>query len=88
MCVEKFKPRKCKYCGKEFIPASHRNLYCRRECFCAYRRETERGKVRPVSKKKRSNQELIVDVAKEAKAHGMSYGQYVAFMEHQKNKRK
>ena len=44
--------------------------------------------MRSVSKKKRSNQELIVDVAKEAKAHGMSYGQYVAFMEHQKNKRK
>lgn len=82
-----FAPRKCKWCGKEFVPTCHKNVYCSQ--MCAYEQSKENQKSsRLIANRKakehevriRNNQEKIVNIAKEAKAHGMSYGQYVAMM--------
>lgn len=44
-----------------------------------YDRSTEKEK-RNYNKKKKENMKAIVDIAAEAKKHGMSYGQYVVKM--------
>ena len=76
----KFEPIKCKWCGKEFVPASCKNVFCSKECGYLHKKEVDKNRRKKVKEKKKSNQELIIDVAREAKAHGMSYGQYVAMM--------
>lgn len=72
----KHKAIKCKWCGKEFVPTSNRNVFCSR--LCASKQHSVDDKEKRKRKKPKSNSEMIVDVTKEAKAKGMSYGQYVA----------
>ena len=79
-------PQKCKWCGKEFIPTSYRNICCSRKC-TEMHRATE-AKNKRAARKKKTNEEKIRDIALEAKAHGMTYGKYVAYLEMQKNKEK
>ena len=84
---KKYEPRKCKVCGKEFIPNTHHNVYCSQMCAYEHSKENQKSS-RLIANRKakehevriRNNQEKIVNIAKEAKAHGMSYGQYVAFV--------
>ena len=76
----KFNPVECKWCGKEFLPSSYKNVFCSKECVYLHKKAVEKSRPKKVKEKKKSNQELIIDVAREAKAHGMSYGQYVAMM--------
>lgn len=72
-------PINCKWCGKKFVPSCKRNVFC---CVkCSHRDSESRRKIEQERiRSQKTNQELIVDVAKEAKARGLSYGQYVALM--------
>ena len=87
---EKHIPVACKRCGKKFFPKVVQNVFCSPECRIAAQTERKYWKVSNARRstknaaKKRSNQMLISDIAKEARAHGMSYGQYVAMMEQQR----
>ena len=74
----KHEQRKCKRCGKIYYPTSNRNLYCSRRCQQDQLVENARIE-RHRKANKKSNQDLIADVDREAKARGMTYGQYVAF---------
>ena len=75
-------PLKCKWCGKEFVPTSYRNVFCCRTCMTEHNIEEKKSKRHT----KQTNAERIRDIAQEAKAHGMSYGKYVAYLEMQKNR--
>lgn len=77
-------PKHCKVCGKEFIPTSYKNICCSRKCLEMHRAAERKN--RREARKKRTNAEKIRDINLEAKAHGMSYGKYVAYLEMQKNK--
>lgn len=75
----KHRPRTCKWCGKKYIPTSEKNVFCSRSCY--YKQHYETKKIEKQQKANmKSNHELIVDIDREAKAHGMSYGKYVALM--------
>ena len=74
--------KKCRYCGKTFASKSKTNLYCCRECYVKQKSEDAKA----YKRQRKSNSQKIIDIAQEAKAHGMSYGKYVAFLEMQKNK--
>ena len=77
-------PKPCKQCGKYFIPTSYKNICCSRKCLEMHRAAERKN--RRAAQKKKTNAEKIRDIALEAKAHGMSYGKYVAYLEMQKNK--
>ena len=64
----------CKICGNDFISTCHNKAYCSEDCMIHGRRNLER--LRKMKRKKQSNS--VVDIAIEARKHGMSYGQYVA----------
>lgn len=73
--------RKCKYCGQLFIPVTHRQFYCNESCRLERNRERsrEQGKSNTIQRRKqKAKKAAIRDIAAEAKAAGMSYGQYVA----------
>lgn len=75
----------CKVCGKTFYGSSA-TAYCGDECRGIGRASTNqlaatRRKIRIGRKKPKENQNAgIADISKEARAAGMSYGQYVARM--------
>lgn len=71
----KHEQRKCKRCGKIYYPTSNRNLYCSRRCQQDQLVENARIE-RHRKANKKSNSEKIDNFAAEAKAHGLSYGQY------------
>lgn len=83
------KPVNCKWCGKEFVPTSCKNIFCCKQCHQKWKNDVSHKKKKQKPKeKKKSNHELIVDVDKEAKANGMTYGQWVALLYQQSNRRK
>lgn len=73
----------CKICGKLFTATSKNNTLCSSEC-----REISRVELARISKRERqrrkkmktNNAKKIIDMNAEAKALGMSYGRYVAYM--------
>lgn len=75
----------CKICGKTFY-GSGATAYCGDECRkIGYadniRLAESRARIRKASKRSRKKQTMsIADISKEARAVGMSYGQYVARM--------
>lgn len=73
----------CNNCGKLFETNSKRTVYCSEECKKEKTRELDRirhkSNVAEKNKYKGSTQK-VVDIAVEARAHGMSYGQYAAQM--------
>ena len=79
-------PKTCERCGVTYIPTGTRQKYCK-ECRKAVQREWERKydkKRREVQKKivKEAVQKpvlTITQVVKESRAHGMEYGNYVAW---------
>ena len=74
--------QKCRHCGKLFEPKMKTSIYCSRECYSIHKNDYQKEKKKP----KKSNGEKIIDISREAKAHRMSYGKYVAYMEQQKKK--
>lgn len=88
--AENFSPKKCKFCGKIFIPTSRSQRYCDETCrnnFNYAERKSVRSEynksieaaseVDPYIPKDKPN-EGLVNIAVEARKAGMSYGQYVA----------
>ena len=82
------KPKKefefiCLACGKKFVTNKPNQKTCSAECKSIYSKSIHN---KPVEKEKverrkpKSNYEEIVDIAIEARKHGMSYGQYVAML--------
>jgi predicted nucleic acid-binding Zn ribbon protein len=76
--------RACRICGKWFDATSKNNTLCSAEC-----REiakTERSRISRRNRnqrkklKKTNNAKKIIDLNAEAKAMGMSYGKYVAYL--------
>ena len=65
----------CRTCGKAFVATCHNKAYCSQECLVDARRERER--LQRMKHKKQSSS--LIDIAVEARKHGMSYGQYVAW---------
>ncbi len=71
----------CKICSKEFESNNKRREMCGSvECRREYQSQLWRKKQGAAVKKtkKNNNTKKIVDIAVEARKHGMSYGQYVA----------
>ncbi|MBR5584096.1 MAG: hypothetical protein IKW21_06170 [Lachnospiraceae bacterium] len=77
----------CLICGKEFSPNQPAKVCCSPEC----QRERDRERVRASNKsiqqrnkKIKSSEKQINDINAKAKAMGMTYGQYVAYIEGKK----
>jgi predicted nucleic acid-binding Zn ribbon protein len=71
----------CPYCGKTFIQVGSFRKYCSQECSDAMNKDrTKPADVEPKKKRRKKPTSLRV-IAKEARKHGMTYGQYVAQME-------
>ena len=79
--------RNCVICGKEFAPHGAQ-ITCGKECSQINKKEKrkitnklfrERQKIN--RGKKKSNIPDIVEISKKARELGMSYGEYVAYME-------
>ena len=77
-------PKPCIWCGKYFIPTSYKNICCSRKCLEMHRAAERKN--RRAAQKRKTNAEKIRDINLEAKAHGMAYGKYVAYLEMQKCK--
>ena len=74
--------KQCACCGADFIYTIHNKRYCSPEC--AHKVQYEDRKAVNREQKRKKKPKSVRDIAKEAKAHGMSYGKYVAQMEMQK----
>lgn len=76
---------KCPVCGKEFSYDTRRHkIYCSSDCRLKFYDEQKKKSNQEQSKrkkKKKSNMKSIQQIAVEARNAGMSYGEYVAFME-------
>ena len=92
---ERLGTRICVVCGREFEPPSPINVTCSPECqiernkvsIKAWRTKKENEQEAVVEKKKRTHEENVkemIDLNGKAHAKGMSYGQYVAYLEMQK----
>lgn len=76
----------CKTCGKKFKTHSLRpRIYCCRRCYDQERATEERKAYMSHTKPIRDMTKEVVDIAAEARALGLSYGQYVALKEMRKN---
>ncbi len=70
--------RKCKHCGKLFVSANYKQKYCNPVCRIEYNKEKLMDKRKSCNTNQNEKKESIRHIASEAKAAGMSYGQYVA----------
>ena len=94
MILAKEREVTCQICGKVFKTSFSRVSYCSKECAniatrkrmkeinlirkSKYKTEKERIKIEEQRARAKESISKIEAVAKEAKAQGMSYGQYVA----------
>lgn len=87
--------KKCKWCGTEFSPVRSQQLYCDRECsrqakvkwqqeYEAKKREEREKKPKQKPEKKKIG---LVEIEREARAAGMSYGKYSAMQELKKERK-
>ena len=73
-----FKPRICEWCGKEFIPTSSRQQVCKEHI------DIMRKEKRKIINRKRYEVKYepkpsnLDEIARQARAEGLSYGQYQA----------
>lgn len=74
--------KNCACCGNPFVVTTHSRIYCSEECYKSMK-AILRKKDKPKKKSKKKVASLR-DMAKEAREHGMTYGQYVAQIEMQK----
>lgn len=76
--------RSCKNCGREFTPESGKQKHCCPECRTEYlkklriERDRRRSREKAKKRKKQKTVSAIVQVNREARACGMSYGKYNA----------
>jgi len=77
---EAHKDKICAYCGKVFNSVKTNKIYCSPYCGkCAHTEKIKDIMPKEVPKPKPSKS--ITQICKEAKEHGMSYGDYIAFLE-------
>jgi hypothetical protein len=80
--------RICVTCGKEFAPSHSIKVCCSPECQKERGRqmakEAWRSTKQTRAKKPKSTEKQIIDINAKAKAMGMTYGQYVAYIEGKK----
>ena len=76
----------CLQCGKAFVANSPSHLYCSEYCGKKYR--TSNAGARPTRKVPRKPNQDLIDMAIEARQHGMTYGQYVTWCSFQQAKAK
>ena len=74
--------KQCACCGADFVYTIHNKRYCSPEC--AHKVQYEERKAVKSERKRKKKPKTVRDIAKEARAHGMSYGKYVAMLEMQK----
>ena len=89
-----FSPKACRVCGTVFTPNHSRQIFCSDECRQSYheryREEYKRisfrgtAKPEPVKTVKKTilpskPVQTVAEIAKEAAAHGMTYGKYLAW---------
>lgn len=84
---ERLGTRICVQCGKEFEPNHPAKVTC--SPMCQKKRDREITRSCGYTKKKKikkdaSNSKQIIDINAKAKEMGMTYGQYVAYMEGKK----
>ena len=86
------KVKNCKICGKEFFPRSGRQIYCSDECYLNTKRQLNRELYRKRQKSKTEHKsktklnleelhDLRIQQQKEASAMGVTYGQYIAWLQ-------
>ena len=83
----------CAVCGKDFIAHSHTSKICSdacrrvraKECRLAHEEKCAKEAEKARMKKKKKGKPLV-DMAVEARKRGMTYGQYVAYLECEKQK--
>ena len=80
--------RKCAVCSRRYITTRANKKYCSTKCAdigekrAAKKNSTKQESKKIIAQKKREERrKAIIDIAAEARKHGMSYGQYVAKME-------
>ena len=80
----------CKICGREFFPRHGRQIYCSDECYVESKRKRSRKlnkkywKIKTERKSKLNLKELHdlrIQQQKEASAMGVTYGQYIAWLQ-------
>lgn len=75
----------CKICHKKFMTGSKRTKYCSPECSAEARRlrgqEASITQPERIRKKYAARRAILDETAAQAKAHDMTYGQWVAFKE-------
>lgn len=81
--------KRCTICGKEFTTKSQRATACSDECRRI--REIDRGRQKRERKRgKRSTRRdglSLSEAARLAREHGMTYGQYMAFLNTESSRR-
>lgn len=92
------KKKKCKGCGIKFIAHSGNQIYCSEECRdkeskkrCAqrYKKRKAEKKARRAEEKKRQKEVHMSELAvfnEKAKQHGFSYGQYMIFLQMERDR--
>lgn len=76
---------KCAVCGKEFISSGTGRKYCSDECKKEARRQRDKARY---EKNNPNRNRSLVEMAVEAREHGMTYGQYVVYLESKKKRKK
>lgn len=71
--MEQDEARKCDICRDLFLPTKKNQILCVK-CQQTYKKEVHKKELTKARKPKES----VIEVAYQAKQHGMSYGQYVA----------
>lgn len=75
-------PKKCIICNKVFMPTSHKQKLCGSpECKRLRTRELDNIKVKKKYVPKPKTGPTLAELAAEARAHGMNYGEYIATIE-------
>ena len=84
--AEELKVVKCPICGKEFKQIRGNQIVCSSECRKKRTRQLAKEN-KKTEKKKRTKtvRKSLIEIEKEAKEAGMSYGKYVALMEKKKS---
>lgn len=72
--------RKCKRCGKSFVPKNNKQTYCNPICRIEYHKEMAMAEKEELQEYRKRKGKSIKNIAAEAKAAGMTYGQYVSKM--------
>lgn len=87
--TEMLEEKRCRHCYELFLPSSRRQIFCCDEC-----RREEYKKSFParkelkniVVKDNKKSEKTLADINKIAKSKGLSYGQYMIFLQAKKDR--